>query len=407
MKPMQGVRVVEVASWTFVPAAGAVLAEWGADVLKIEHPVGGDPQRGLVSMGLVPSGESGANFFIEQPNHSKRSVAINLQSPQGRAVLLKLCEDADVFLTNWLPGARRRAGIDVDDIRAVNPSIVYVRGHGQGARGPDADRGGYDGSAYFARSGVMMSLMGTSEGDDAFGPNQPPAFGDLPGGQTIAGGIAAALFNRARTGEGAVVDVSLLAFGMWANSPAIVNAKLFEGQQVPSFTRDTMPNPLTNRYLTSDGRIIALVMLQAERFWPELVAAVGRPELATDPRFADGAALFENRSEAIAILDEVFAARTLAEWRAALAGVSGVWAVAQNGLELHDDPQAVANGYIAEVAAPSGATFPLVANPVQFDEQAPTLTRAPDHGEHTDEVLLEAGYDMDTIIQLKLDDAIL
>jgi crotonobetainyl-CoA:carnitine CoA-transferase CaiB-like acyl-CoA transferase len=139
---MEGIRVVEVASWTFVPAAGAVLAEWGADVLKIEHPESGDPQRGLISSGMIPGGAGGVNYMMEQPNHGKRSVAINLGHPDGRAVLYKLCETADVFVTNWLPGARQRQQIDVDDIRAVNPSIIYVRGHGQGTRGPDADKGG-------------------------------------------------------------------------------------------------------------------------------------------------------------------------------------------------------------------------------------------------------------------------
>ena len=153
MRPMEGIRVVEVASWTFVPAAGAVLAEWGADVLKIEHPESGDPQRGLISSGLIPGGAGGVNYMMEQPNHGKRSVAINLGHPDGRAVLYKLCETADVFLTNWLPGPRQRQKIDLDDIRAVNPNIVYVRGHGQGTRGPDADKGGYDGSSYYARFG--------------------------------------------------------------------------------------------------------------------------------------------------------------------------------------------------------------------------------------------------------------
>ena len=155
MKPMEGIRVVEVAAWMFVPAAGAVLAEWGAEVLKIEHPDGGDPQRGLVSSGLVPDAAGGVNYFIEQPNHGKKSVAINLQHPAGRDALYKLCETADVFLTNWLPGARQRAHLDVEDIRAVNPNIVYVRGHGHGAKGPDADKGAYDSSSFFARAGVI------------------------------------------------------------------------------------------------------------------------------------------------------------------------------------------------------------------------------------------------------------
>src|SRR4051794_31034043 len=236
MKPMEGVRLVEVAAWTFVPAAGAVMAEWGADVIKIEHPDGGDPQRGLVSSGLVP-GAGTVNFFVEQPNHNKRSVAINLQQSAGRELLLKLCETADVFLTNWLPGARQRAGIDVDDVKAVNPNVIYVRGHGQGARGPEFDRGAYDGSSFFARSGVMNTL---TYGESPYGPTQPPAFGDLPGGQTIAGAIAAALFQRERTGVAPVVDVSLLAFGMWVNSPDIVMSKSIGGE-VPKMTRESLP----------------------------------------------------------------------------------------------------------------------------------------------------------------------
>lgn len=402
MGPMDGIRVVEVAAWTFVPAAGAVLAEWGADVLKIEHPDGGDPQRGLVSSGLVPGGGN-LNFFVEQPNHGKRSVAINLQNEDGRAILLELCRSADVFLTNWLPGARSRARIDVDDIRAVNPNIVYVRGHGQGVRGPDADKGGYDGSAYFARSGVMNALM---YGDDPYGPTQPAAFGDLPGGQTIAGAIAAALFERERTGHAPIVDVSLLAFGMWVNSPDIVMSKVFGGQP-PRFQRSSMPNPITNRYLTKDGRLVQLVMLQAVRFWPELITAVGRPELASDPRFSDPKSMFDNREEATRILDEVFATRTLAEWKEALRDVKGVWSPVQRGLDLYDDVQVLANGYLADVEAEDGSSFQLVANPVQFDEATPTVRRAPALGEHTDDVLRELGLDDERIIELKINNAIL
>jgi crotonobetainyl-CoA:carnitine CoA-transferase CaiB-like acyl-CoA transferase len=148
---MQGVRVVEVAQWWFVPAAGAVLADWGADVIKIEHPVTGDPQRGLVTSGFFPP-TGGVNFMVEQSNRGKRSVGIDIGNPQGRAALLRLVETADVFLTNFLTPARKRLGIDVDDIRAVNPRIVYARGHGQGAEGPDADRGGYDAASFWSRA---------------------------------------------------------------------------------------------------------------------------------------------------------------------------------------------------------------------------------------------------------------
>jgi len=403
MKPMEGIRVVEVAAWTFVPAAGAVLTEWGAEVIKIEHPDGGDPQRGLVSSGLVPGGATDVNFFVEQPNHGKKSVAINLQHPDGRAALLKLCETADVFLTNWLPGPLSRARLEVEHIRAANPDIIYVRGHGQGSKGPDADKGGYDGSAFWARSGVMNSL---SYADDPYGATQPAAFGDLPGGQTIAGAIAAALFKRERTGETSVVEVSLLAFGMWVNAPDIVQSKVY-GHPMPKMTRAAMPNPLVNRYLTSDGRLIQLVMLQAVRFWPELVTAVGRPDLATDERFTTAQGMFEHREEATRLLDEVFATRTFAEWKAVLAGVKGVWAPVQQGLDLYEDAQVLANGYLADATTATGTPFQLVTNPVQFDEQPNRIVRAPELGEHTDEILRRAGYDDDAILQLKIDGAVL
>jgi crotonobetainyl-CoA:carnitine CoA-transferase CaiB-like acyl-CoA transferase len=400
---MDGIRVVELAAWTFVPAAGAVLTEWGAEVLKIESPDGGDPQRGLVSSGLVPAAAGGVNFFLEQPNHGKKSVAINVRHPDGRAVVLRLCEQADVFLTNWLPGPIGRARLGVDELRAVNPSIIYVRGHGQGVRGPDADKAGYDGSSFYARSGVLSALM---YGDDPFGPTQPAALGDLPGGQTIAGAIAAALFNRERTGEPSVVDISLLAFGMWMNAPDIVQSRLF-GRPVPRMTRDALLNPLVNRYLTSDGRLIQLMMLQGTRFWPETLAALGRPDLAADERFTTAEALAANSREGTRLLDAIFATRTFDEWRAVLAGVTGAWSPVQQGLDLYDDPQVVANGYITEVEAVGGHRFPLVANPVQFDGQPGTVTRAPELGEHTDEVLRAAGYDDDAIIQLKIDGAVL
>jgi len=403
MRPMEGIRVVELAAWTFVPAAGAVLTEWGAEVLKIESPEGGDPQRGLISSGLVPAAAGGVNFFVEQPNHGKKSVAINVRHPDGRAALLRLCERADVFLTNWLPGPIGRARLGVEELRAVNPAIIYVRGHGQGVRGPDADKAGYDGSSFYARSGVLSAL---THGDDPYGPTQPAAMGDLPGGQTIAGAIAAALFRRERTGEPSVVDVSLLAFGMWVNAPDIVQSRLY-GRRVPPMARDALLNPLVNRYVTGDGRLIQLMMLQGTRFWGETLTALGRPDLAADERFTTPDALAANSREGTRLLDELFATRTFAEWKDLLAGVSGAWSPVQQGLDLYDDPQVLANGYIADVEGPTGHHFPLVANPVQFDGEPGVVTRAPELGEHTDDVLRDAGYDDDTIIQLKVDGAVL
>lgn len=402
--PLSGVRVVEVASWTFVPAAGAVLAEWGADVVKVERLEGGDPQRGLTATGVVPEAESGVDYLIEQPNHNKRSLALDLKHPEGRRVLLDLCARSDVFLTNWLSGPRKRAGIDVADVRAVNPDIVYVRGTGQGVRGPDAGRGGYDGSAFWARAGMVDQL---TTADDPYGPTQPPAFGDLIGGQTIAGGIAAALFRRATTGVASVVDVSLLGIGMWMMSPSIVSQRGRVGSSLRPPTREEAPNPVANRYRTRDGRVVHLVMLQAGRFWPEVVRAIGRPELADDLRFADAEALRRHHPEARAVLEEAFGARSLDEWRTVLERVDGVWAVAQTPAEVHDDPQATANGYLAEVPSGEGPAFRLVSNPVQFDESPPALTGAPAFGEHTDQILAELGLDTDAILALKIAGAVL
>jgi len=402
---MSGVRVLEVAAWTYVPAAGAVLAEWGADVLKVEHPDTGDPQRALITSGLVPSGPGGVNHMIELPNRGKRSVAINLGTAEGHEVLMGLAAKSDVFLTNWLPPARRKMKIEVEDVRAANPNIIYVRGSGQGQRGPERDRGGYDGCSFWGR---VVSDMVTPP-DREWPINQPaPAFGDLIGGMTIAGGIAAALFHRERTGEALVVDNSLLSTAMWAAGASILATGLFGLTRMPQMDRTQAANPLVNMYRTSDGRFLSLIMLQPDRYWADLVTKIGHPELATDPRFSDSKAIHEHRSEAVKLLDSIFATRTFDQWREVLMGIEGQWAPVETTAELIEDPQALANGYVREVTAASGTTFRIVPSPLQFNETPPDLSRAPDLGEHTDDVLQELlGYDMDHVLDLKVKGAIL
>lgn len=395
---LSGVRVLEVASWTFVPAAGAILADWGADVIKIEHPVTGDPQRGLISSGLVPGAVGGFNYMMEQPNRGKRSVGLDMATTGGRELLYRLAESSDVFLTNFLPGARGRLGIDVEDIRARNPAIIYVRGSGQGTRGADAAKGGYDGASYWARGGIAAALT-PPRLDHPIG--QRPAFGDVMGGMAIAGGITAALLRRERTGTPSVVDVSLLATAMWNIAPDIVASKLYEGLEIPSFDADAPPNPLVGVYRTQDHRFVSLVMLESDRFWPDFCDHIGHPELTTDARFSSAAARFEHRRECRQLIAEIFEAAPLTVWRARLETLQGVWAPVQTARELHDDGQVEANGYLPTVEADDGTAVGLVANPVQFDESPPELRRAPDHGQHTEEVLLELGLSWDDLIEHK------
>ncbi len=404
--PLDGITVVEVASWMFIPSAGAALVDQGATVLKIENPDGGDPQRGLVSSGLLPGGDEGVNFMMEQPNHGKKSVAIDISHPDGRATLLKLVETADVFLTNYLPQVRRKLRIDTEDIRAANPDIIIARGSGQGTKGPDAEKAGYDGTSYWGRSG-MAAVM--PEKPDGFPMSQAaPAFGDVMGGLAVAGAIGAALFKRERTGETSTVDVSLMATAMWQNSPLMVASKLFGFDKIPTGgDRRQVPNPGVNNYKTADDRFIGLILLQADKFWTELVTILGKPEMATDDRFVDSAARAANSIECVTLLDEAFASQPLAHWREALDGFSGAWTAYQTLGEVYEDPQVIANGYLPSMTAANGQEVQLVASPAQFNETAPTMTRCPGHGEHTDDVLLAAGYDMDAILELKISGAIL
>jgi crotonobetainyl-CoA:carnitine CoA-transferase CaiB-like acyl-CoA transferase len=398
---MAGVRILEVAEHTFVPAASALLSDWGADVVKIEHIERGDAMRGLAATGVTEI-PGDVHVLLEHSNRGKRSLGLDLTKPEGLEILYKLATTADVFLTNKLGRVLRKLKIDVDDIRAHNPKIIYVRGTGQGSRGPDADKGSYDSLAFWARSGTAMGVM---DPDHTRVPHPPgPGFGDSIGAMTIAGGIMGALYHRERTGEATVVDVSLLGSGMWAMGQSI-------GLAVATNRESTMPsagammrrNPLVANYKTKDEKWIALCCLQAGHYWPPTCEAIGRPELVTDPRFADHDALLEHGGEAIAILTEVFAQRTVAEWREALDDFVGQWTVVQNALEVAVDRQSITNEYVQPCKTAAGVPFQLVTAPVQFDDEPNPPGRAPEFNEHGEEILSElAGLDWDTIIDLKV-----
>jgi len=391
---MEGIRVLEVAMYGFVPSAGAVLADWGADVIKVEHAVTGDPQRGLRQVGSYRV-EGDPNPNIEHANRGKRSLGLDMARPEGREVLHDLARRSDVFLTSFLPSARRKFGIDVDDIRAVNPRIIYARGSALGPRGVEADRGGYDMTAFWCRGTSAASLTPPNM-DGLISP--PPAYGDTISGTNLAGGIAAALLKRERTGEPSVVDVSLLGSGLWTMGHALaVSLHLNRSWVAPPAGAHSAPaNPLSGLYRTADDRYLSFVMLQPGKFWADVCRHVDHPEWADDPRFATVEQLAANTGEAVKLLQEVIATRTLPEWAERFATLAGPWAPVQDTLQAGQDAQVRANEYILATGQ-----LELVSNPVQFDVTAPQLRPAPEFAAQTEEILLELGLDWDRIIALK------
>jgi crotonobetainyl-CoA:carnitine CoA-transferase CaiB-like acyl-CoA transferase len=368
-------------------------------VVRVDRPEG-DPYRGLATQG-IGADRGGVNLSIALANRGKRSVALDLRTDGGREILGRMLESADVLLTSFRPDALERLGLGAEAVRERYPRLVYARGHGYGVRGPDAGLPGYDASAFWARGAVGHVL---TPPDRDYPISQRGAFGDRNGGMALAFGIAAALLKRARTGEGSIVDVSLLATAMWTLSSDVLSA--LEGATPRAPEGRVMVNPLVATYRTMDDRHISLVFLESDRYWPPFCEIAARPELAVDERFVDHAARGRHAGELASVLDEVFATRTFAEWKELLGRIDAPWAPVQAVEELLDDPQVLANDYLGEVTLEDGGSYRLPRVPVQFDEEAPDLRRAPEHGEHTESVLLELGYSWDDIAAFGADGAI-
>ncbi|MEV8546515.1 CoA transferase [Streptomyces sp. NPDC051572] len=397
---LEGLRVIELASWTFVPAAGAVLADWGADVIKVEDlNHGGDPARSLVMGGLRrENARADRDYMLEMGNRGKRSIGIDLRTEQGRGILSKLVATADVFITNWLPDARRRLKIDVEDIRAINPGIIYARGSGYGTEGPDAGKGGFDSATYMARGGVAFAVT-PQDSDRPI--DQSPGFGDLPAGLTLAGGIAAALYKRATTGESSVVDVSLLSQAVWMVGPDIMAADLFGVDRTNVTVSGKSPNPAAQKYRTSDGRWLQLCFMQPDRYWAAFTRRIGRSDLTEDSRFVPAENLFANKDAAADELAATFVEHSLEHWKKVLADEEGVWSAIASPREVLSDPQVQANGYLIPNVDEQGVEYKVASNPVQFDETPPQAARAPEYAEHTEQILLECGLDWVAIAEAK------
>ncbi|MFI6309677.1 CaiB/BaiF CoA transferase family protein [Nocardia fusca] len=394
--PLTGVKVLELSMWVFGPACAAILGQMGADVIKVEHPEGGDPQRILRNKELTINGVSP---WVQIANRGKRSIGLDVKKPEGRAILSRLVAEADVFVTSFLPEARRKLRIEVDDIRADNPSIIYARASGLGQAGPERERGGFDLPAGWGRGGTAFKL--TPEGGEP--PMMPASFYDLNSSVALAGAISMALFRRERSGTPSVIDAALLHTAMWPLSPDIAMAPKAGGMHVIR-DRRTPGNPTTNWYRTKDDRWLYLAHLQSDRYWPELCRTIGAPQLLEDERFTDHAARVTNQRECVAALDEIFARRTLAEWTPILNRTEGVWAPVQSPAELYDDPQVRANGWLTPV---DGLDMSLVAPPFQFDDLPPApASPAPEAGQHTEEILLELGMSWEEIIAKKESGAI-
>jgi crotonobetainyl-CoA:carnitine CoA-transferase CaiB-like acyl-CoA transferase len=391
--PLTGVRVVELGFWVAAPAAGGIMADWGADVIKIEPPEG-DPFRGLF---LKAAGlEAPVNPPFELDNRGKKSIALNLDSADGRRIAVELIKRADVFVTNLRAKALTGFAMTWEDLRAINPRLVYCEVTGLGSRGPEAGRPAYDVGAFWSRAGIVSAL--TPAGSDPV--SQRGAMGDHTTAITAVSAICAALVARERTGTGQKVETSLLRVGAYFIGWDL-NIRLRLGVAAIATSRRNVLNPLINSYFDSARRWFWLLGLQGDRHWPDLLRAIGSPELRDDPRFNSMAARRENAPALVDHLDSIFGTRTLAEWGPIFDRENVWWAPVQTIDELLADPQARAAGVFTKVPTAEGEAE-MVATPADFcGTPWSAAAMSPELGQNSEEILLELGMDWEEIGRLK------
>jgi crotonobetainyl-CoA:carnitine CoA-transferase CaiB-like acyl-CoA transferase len=378
MRPLQGFRVVELGLWVAAPACGAILAEWGAEVIKVESPEG-DPNRHL----MAQLGFDADTSAFDLDNRGKLSVVIDLKTADGAEQINELLASADVFLTNLRPSALERLSLDPEALRERFPHLVIAPITSYGWRGPDRDKPGYDVGAFWARTGIAATINAPDEAPPAI----RPGLGDRVTALSHAAGILAALLGRQASGKGEVVDTSLLRSGIYCQGNDL-SVQLALGKRARTRKREEHDSPLYNSYRSADGRWFWLIALEAGRHLPGIAAAIGRRDLIDDERFATGRARRRHCSDLIAILDEAFAARPLQEWAAIFDEYDVWWAPVRSLAEVVEDEQAEAIGSWVDVERPDGSRARAVATPVSFwSERAHAMRGAPALGEHTSMIM--------------------
>jgi len=402
--PLEGTKVIELGVWVVAPTCARVLGELGADVIKVESPRGGDPARGV----LAPKAMINEGFdfgiplspWMEQWNGSKRSIAVDLSQEAGREIIYKLVKESDVLVTNMRPYVIDRLAVDYETVAKINPRIIYAQNTGLGPKGRDRDRAAFDDTAFWIRSGIMSTLGETDE------PPVPMrgAMGDLTTALFLTCAVVTALLTRDRFGFGQKIDISLMSSGMWVAGEDHQRRLIFgELEDNPKYSRKNPPNPLRNTY----QKWVFFMMPQTDRFWPAVCKAIGR-DLEKDPRFDSHRKRIENSQLIASILDETLATKTRKEWAERFDRYGLIWEPETTVAEALADPQVAENNYVAELEHPPGNLIKLLRIPFQFSETSiDPRSPAPELGQHTEEVLLEMGYDWDDISKLKEEKVIL
>lgn len=393
--PLAGIKVLDFSEHGFVPSAAAALGDFGADVVKVER-LQGDAGRSIIASGMVAT-KDGYDYLFELFNRNKRGIGLDVETPAGREVFERAVKWADVYITNQLPRVRRKLRTEPSDLLAVNPKLVYAKGHGQGQRGAGAEQGGFDGVSYWARGGVAHVLT-----DPSFPAlvQQRPGLGDIPSGMFLAGGICAGLVHVLRTGKGVVVDTSLLGAAAWTLGPDLAYASL-TGDQLPTRPEAERP-PLTRPYKSSDGRWVSLMMIDENRYWAQGLRALGLDDLVE--AYPDPASRQAGKAVVADRINAVIGAATAADVVARLTANDCIYSLFAEPAEVLDDEAVRENGYLMEHPRDD---VRIAGAPVQFDDEALTVRRpGPGLGEHTREVLAELGYTTDEVEALVSDQVV-